>query len=219
MIPEKVDYATSLPRLLMWTRTDVAGSEVVVFDEADGLIARGSQHAVDPIPYRLEYELWTDTAGAATRLVAHASGAGWTRDLELRRSEAGWSCTPTMDGASQLTSFDGVGERAPARPGFVDAESLRDAFDIDIGGSPLTNALPLRRLGLLGAPPGTVAQLVSAWVLPPTLEVIASTQTYTVRGSTRIHYGDAGVGVEIEYDADGWVRDYPGLAQRVALEA
>jgi hypothetical protein len=89
---------------------------------------------------------------------------------------------------------------------------LAEAVDIDIGGSPLTNALPVHRLGLLRAPVGQIAQSVSAWVLPPTLEVVASAQRYTVLGQDRLRYGDAGTEVEIEYDREGWVRNYPGLA-------
>jgi hypothetical protein len=85
---------------------------------------------------------------------------------------------------------------------------------VDIGGSPLTNALPVHRLGLLDRPAGHVTELVSAWILPPTLEVVASAQSYTVLGNGRIRYDDAATGVDVRYDRDGWVDDYPGLAHR-----
>ena len=41
------------------------------------------------------------------------------------------------------------------------------------GGSPLTNTLPIRRLGLLKAEPGGAHHLSVAWVLLPSLEVVA----------------------------------------------
>ncbi|WP_205781402.1 putative glycolipid-binding domain-containing protein [Planctomonas deserti] len=205
-----------LPAVLMWLRTDVPGWEVVVVDDRSGLRARGSQHAVDPVPYALSYELWTDARWATTRLVAHAEGAGWTRDLELTRNGNEWTSVSAAAGEADIASFDGSGVRAPAPPGIADPEALRGAVDVDIGGSPLTNALPVRRLGLLATEPGSVVRLGSAWVLPPTLEVVASAQTYEVLSGDRIRYGDAGNGAVIEYDADGWVRDYEGLARRVA---
>ena len=100
----------------------------------------------------------------------------------------------------------------PAPPGFLTAEPFAGAIDIDIGGSPLTNALLVHRLRLPRAPIGQQVRSVSAWVLPPTLEVIASAQTYTVLGGNRLKFGDAGTDVDIDYDQEGWVQNYPGLA-------
>jgi hypothetical protein len=199
----------------MWVRTDVPGSEVVVCEDSAGLHARGSQHAHDPLPYALAYELWTDSRWATTRLTAHTEGAGWTRDLTLVRAHDRWRCLVAATGGSELASFDGNGLRPPAPPGIAEPDSLGGVVDVDIGGSPFTNALPVRRLGLLDAPPGRVAHVVSAWVLPPTLEVTASAQTYMVREGHRVHYGDTFTGVELQYDSDGWVGTYPGLAERV----
>jgi len=176
---------------------------------------RGSQHAIDPVPYALTYELWTDTSWATTRLIAHTEGAGWTRDLELLRSGDGWECEVDAVGNPGLASFDGSGIRDPAPPGARNLTSIHSALDIDIGGSPLTNSLPVQRLGLLSAEPGQVTELVSVWVLPPTLEVVASAQTYTALGGHRIRYGDFATGIDVEYGSDGWVSVYPGLARRV----
>jgi hypothetical protein len=199
----------------MWARTDVPGSELVVFDDRAGLHARGWQQAVDPEPYALAYELWTDELWATTRCIARCEGAGWTRDLELVHTNEGWDCVGSAHGAPNLSSFDGVGIRPPAPPGSAQPGLLRAAVDIDMGGSPLTNALPVRRLGLLASPPTHRVAVVSAWILPPTLEVIASAQTYTVLGEGRVRYSDSSTGVTVRYDADGWVDDYPGLARRV----
>ena len=199
--------------MLLWTRTDVPGSEAVVLDDrADGLTARGRQHAVDPDPYLLDYELTVTDDGTSTRLVAHAEGAGWTRDLELTRADGRWTSRGTAHGAPRLQAWDGRARLEPAAPGFAEADPLSEAVDIDIGGSPLTNSLPVHRRQLLRRPVGHVEHLISAWVLPPTLEVRASAQTYTVLGANRIRFGDAGTAVDIEYDDAGWVRTYPGLA-------
>jgi hypothetical protein len=202
-----------LRRILMWTRADVPGAEsVVLHDHEGGLVARGQQQAVDPHPYLLRYELTVADNWTTTHLVAHAEGAGWTRDLVLTRADGQWSCRGAAQGAAQLRAWDGQALLDPAPPGFLTAEPFAEAIDIDIGGSPMTNALPVHRLRLLGAPIGHHVRSVSAWVLPPTLEVIASAQTYTVLGGSRIRFGDAGTEVDIDYDQEGWVQNYPGLA-------
>jgi hypothetical protein len=67
-------------------------------------------------------------------------------------------------------------------PGTDEPETLEPALDVDLGFSPLTNTLPIRRLGLLGAAPGTSSTITAAWVLVPALTVVAARQTYTVLG-------------------------------------
>jgi hypothetical protein len=208
-------FRTPLPRALMWTRTDVPGSEFVAFDDRSGVRARGSQHAVDPVPYALTYDLRVDDTWTPTSLTLHAEGATWTRDLELLRTEDGWAGIGAAEGEPSLAAFDGSALRAPTPPGVAEPSSLRYALDVDIGGSPFTNALTVRRLGLLNGRPGRETELIAAWVLPPTLEVVASHQWYRSLGDRLIRYGDAATGVDIHFGADGWVDDYPGLAHRV----
>ena len=213
----KVRHPTASTWNLRWVRTDVPGSEIVAIDTRAGLWATGSQHAIDPVPYSLNYELWVDEVGRTTRLLARAEGATWSRTIDLERADDGWMCQANAEGNPNLAANDGVRTREPAPPGVVDAGPLRAAVDVDIGGSPFTNSLPVRRLGLLEAEPGLEVELVSAWVLPPTLEVVASPQTYTVVGDRRIRYGDAATGAEVHYDPGGWVDEYPGLARRAAV--
>jgi hypothetical protein len=198
----------------MWTRTDVPGSECVVLTvDVDGLRSRGHQQAVDPVPYVLQYELSVTDAWTTTVLVAHAEGAGWTRDLELRRAAGEWSCRGRSRGVADLRAWDGQTLLEPAAPGFLAADDFAGAVDVDIGGSPLTNALPVHRLQLLGASEGHVERVVSAWVLPPTLQVEVSRQSYTVLGGRSVRFGDAGSDLVVEYDSNGWVSTYEGLAK------
>lgn len=186
-----------------------------MFDDDSGLRARGSQHALDPVPYALTYDLEADGTWTPMRLVLHAEGAGWTRDLELVRTDDGWASMGAAHGEPTLAAFDGSAVRPPAPPGIADPDSLRFALDIDIGGSPLTNALTVHRLGLLNGRPGRETELVVGWVLPPTLEAVAAHQRYSTLGDRRVRYGDATTGVDVLFGTDGWVEDYPGLARRV----
>ena len=69
----------TLPKVLLWTRTDLPGAETVVFDDRRGLVARGTQQAVDPIPYLARYELIVDENWQTARLDVSVEGAGWMR--------------------------------------------------------------------------------------------------------------------------------------------
>lgn len=190
---------TLLPRALMWTRTDVPGAEHVVFDDRRGLVAHGVQLAVDPVPYTCRYELYTDESWATARFTATVEGAGWLRTVRMERAAGRWRVTTAEQG--QLD--------APA-PGIEDPDGLEDVLDVDLGGSPLTNTLPLKRTGFRNA---TVA---TAWVLPPGLAVVRAEQTYTVLSKGRVRCASDSFEADIELDEHGYVRDYPGLATRAA---
>jgi hypothetical protein len=99
-------------------------------------------------------------------------------------------------------------------PGSEDPDRLGDALDVDLGHSPLTNTLPIRRLGLLSAPPGTSHTITAAWVLVPGLVVMPSRQTYTALGGGQVRYSSGTFTADLTVDADGYVTHYPGLAQR-----
>jgi hypothetical protein len=189
---------TLLPRALMWTRTDTAGAEHVVFDDRRGLTAHGTQLAVDPVPYTCRYELYTDESWATARFTATAEGAGWLRTVRMERAAGRWRVTTAEQG--QLDAPE---------PGIEDPDRLEDALDIDLGGSPLTNTLPLKRLGMRNA------TVVTAWVLPPSLAVVRAEQTYTVMAEGRVRYTSDGFETDLDLDERGYVRDYPGLAKRV----
>lgn len=184
----------------MWTRTDVAGAEHVVFDDSRGLVAHGTQIAVDPVPYTCRYELHTDETWATARFTATTEGAGWLRTVRMERAAGRWRVTTAEQG--QLDAHE---------PGIDDPDRLEDVLDVDLGGSPLTNTLPLKRLRLEGT-----ATVVAAWVLPPSLAVVREEQTYTVLSRNRVRCSSDSFEADIELDERGYVRDYPGLATRAA---
>lgn len=190
---------TLLPRALLWTRTDVAGAEHVMFDDRRGLVANGVQIAVDPVPYTCRYELHTDESWATTRFTATVEGAGWLRTVRMERAAGRWRVTTAEQGSMDTHE-----------PGIEDPDLLEGVLDVDLGGSPLTNSLPLKRLGFASATVST------AWVLPPSLAVVRDRQTYTVLSKNRVRYTSDSFETDVEFDDDGYVRDYPGLATRAA---
>ena len=106
--------------------------------------------------------------------------------------------------------------RAPACPERRIHTGLAAALDVDLGHSPLTNTLPVRRLGLREAGRATPSTVEVAWVLLPSLEVRAehadATRSRTGPGPLRqrlVHRRAS------PSTPSGFVTHYPGLAERV----
>src|SRR5207248_239135 len=168
-----------LPRALIWQRLDTTGVEQVNLADRSGLTARGTAVAVDPVPYACRYELFTDESWVCARFDAIAEGAGWLRTLRMERAGGRWRVTTAEQGDLDAALRAG-GHPTAQPPGCEDPDRL--GVDVDLAGSPLTNTLPLRRLGLVGAPPGTSRSVEAAWVLLPSLAVVPATQSYEVLG-------------------------------------
>lgn len=204
---------STLPSSLFWTRLDTGGVEHTLVDHSTGCYAKGTAVAVDPIAYTCRYELQTDAAWATTSLDVSSEGAGWMRTLRLELAAGRWRATTSdqgdLDGALAAAGHAGAG-----LPGTEDLDQLFGAFDVDLTGSPLTNTLPIRRLGLLDAEPGVAHRLNVAWVLVPSLEVVQADQIYTALGGGVVRFANETFSADIEVDADGFVTHYPGLARR-----
>ena len=87
----------------------------------------------------------------------------------------------------------------------VAARALKGCTDIDLGCSPSTNALPIRRLRL-GV--GASSTIQAAWVLFPTLEVVKAAQTYTRLDEFTYRYDSGDFSAELTVDEDGLVARY-----------
>ncbi|MFF0447596.1 putative glycolipid-binding domain-containing protein [Streptomyces sp. NPDC004609] len=159
------------------------------------LHARGRAVGMTPEPYWISYSLRTGDGFVTRELRVTAESADGVRELVLRH-----------DGTGRWTVG---GEPRP---------DLDGALDCDLGLCPLTNTMPVLRHGLHRS--GGEREFRMAWVSVPDLTVYASTQTYTRLEGT----GDGGALIrfvsgdfrrEVEFDADGFVVDYPGLARLV----
>ncbi|GAA4692433.1 putative glycolipid-binding domain-containing protein [Phytohabitans rumicis] len=197
----------------MWERTDTSGTDLAVLDDRRGLYARGYATARDPIPYVCRYELVADESWATAHLDVSVEGAGWLRTLRLERAVGRWRVTTGEQGDLDRALVDG-GHGPAGLPGTEEPERLHDAIDIDLAGAPLPNTLPIRRLGLLGAPPGTAHRLTMAWVLVPSLIVMPSEQVYTVVDEQTVRFAIDDFRADLTVDKEGYVVTYPGLAKR-----
>jgi hypothetical protein len=194
--------------LLIWEALGRYGCEIAhVRFHGDGrMSAHGTQIAAGERPYQLEYRLQVGAGLVTERLEVEVRGSGWTRTLDLRRAAGGtWSCEGS-----------GTGEPALPQPG-GDMGALVDALDCDLAFSPLTNLMPVRREGLLD---GGERDFTMAWVAVPSLQVLASHQTYRFlrrdeHGSV-VHYVGRHRGFEgdLRFDREGFIRLYPGLGLR-----
>lgn len=195
---------STFPKSLFWSRIDTTGCDHALVDDRRGLRARGTATAAAPVPHTCRYELFTDENWEAARLEVSTEGAGWLRTVRLERATGRWRVTTAEQG------------RLPgaAPPGIEEPTRLDRAIDADLGAAPLFNTLPVRRLGLREAAPGTRHELTMAWVLVPSLAVLPSTQVYTVLEDGRIRFESGTFVCDLELDGDGYVTRYPGLAQR-----
>ena len=196
-------------RVLAWTGPDpprVDAAHVTL--RPDRLRARGTSAVAG---YAVDWALDTGAGWVTRSLSVRARGDGFVRSLELGRDADGaWSAVRAQDGQ-------------PAAG--LDVAGLDGALDCDLGLCPFTNTMPVLRHDLVararrGQDHGV--DLVMAWVAVPDLTVEVSRQRYTPLGpapdgGAMIGFASGDFETTIEFDRDGLVRDYPGLASRLPV--
>jgi uncharacterized protein len=194
----------------VWAREDpFPGAEIAHVTLSDcRLSAKGTAVGVNPVPYRLEYALKTADGFVTSRLRVRTEGNGWRRELDLRRSSDGdWSWETRSKGGPELPLPGG------------EPTIIAEALDCDLGLSPLTNSMPVRRHALHEG--GGPVDFLMAWVSVPDLAVHRSRQRYTFlrrEADARIvRYESRGGSFtsDLRFDRDGIVIDYPQLARRI----
>ncbi len=187
----------------------------------ESLNAHGESWTED---YELTWQLSTRGNWVTDRLEVRVVGlrsnrSSLNRALFLQRSPTGvWSSQTVRSETTEPNAssvFAGL-----ARPGIAEPTTLAGALDCDLGLCPLTNTMPIRRLGLhhRSLPDVSERELLTAWVEVPSLRVVASRQAYAkrVEDGGRVRYRSVGVDfvTQLEVDHDGLVLQYPGLARQ-----
>ena len=172
---------------LTWRRADATPTDehCTVTVRANGLSLVGTVLGADAgQPVRIEYRVLVDGAGFTTAVhVRDLRGFG-ARTITLERDAKGsWR----VDGAA--------------------ARTLKGCSDVDLGCSPSTNALPIRRLRL-GV--GTTKTIRAAWLRFPDLVVEKAEQTYTRLDESTYRYASASFEGELTVDEDGLVMAHAG---------
>jgi hypothetical protein len=171
--------------------------------------------AAAPVPYACRYELRTDGSWGTVRLEATVEGGGWLRTIRLERAGGRWRASAGEQGDLDA-ALRAAGRPTAPLPGIEEPERLDPALDADLYASPLTNTLPIRRLGMLGREPGWSTSVSAAWVLLPSLAVVPLEQSYTTLGGGQVRYASGSFTADLTVDPDGFVTRYPGLAESTA---
>ena len=133
-------------------------------------------------PIRIEYRVLADGHGVTTAVhVRQVRGFEQRAIVLLRDAKGGW----TVDGSR--------------------AARLRKCIDIDLGCSPSTNTLPIRRLRL-GL--GESKTIDAAWLQFPGLEVVKAAQMYTRLDEHTYRYASGTFEAELTVDDEGLVISY-----------
>jgi hypothetical protein len=172
-------------RRVAWRRSDEVATDehctLTLRDSGLSLVGTvlGSEGG---LPVRVEYRVLADGAGLTTAVHVRDLRGFESRTLELVRDDKGsWI-------------VDGKGLR-----------TLKGCTDIDLGCSPSTNTLPIRRLRLAV---GASKTIKAAWVRFPELTVVKAAQTYTRLDEFTYRYASGDFEAELTVDDTGLVASY-----------
>jgi hypothetical protein len=173
--------------VILWRRLDMPGHEVAELTAlATGWQLSGvAVLAREGRPCRMEYDILCDAGWRTRRATVRGHVGGVPAHLDLARDDdSAW----TANGAP--------------------APTLLGCIDVDLGFSPSTNLLPIRRLGLAV---GDHAPVRAAWVRFPELSFAVLEQEYTRLGPASYRYESAGGTFrrDLSVNADGFVLEYP----------
>ncbi|QUR70005.1 putative glycolipid-binding domain-containing protein [Mycobacterium spongiae] len=184
--------------MLTWRAPDISRMESVRIQlsgkriKAHGRIVAAAT-ATNPA-FGAHYDLQTDESGATKRFGLTVTLAERERQLAISRDEENmWLVT------------DHRGER---RAGY------NGALDVDLAFSPFFNALAIRRIGIHERADSISLPMV--YVNVPEMTVDAATVSYAGEGRLdAIKLRSPIAETTVTVDADGFIVDYPGLAERI----
>ncbi|MBU8897258.1 putative glycolipid-binding domain-containing protein [Corallococcus sp. M34] len=171
----------------MWKRLDTPGSEYgELHEHPTGWDLLGSVVLWEQgTPCLVEYAVSCDRAWLTreVRIALARSGARQQLHLRVDARQCWWR------GDEEVTQF-------------------RGCTDVDLGFTPATNTLPIRRLSLAV---GQGEDVVAAWVRMPDLALVVLPQRYTRLAESRYRYESNGgrFVAELDVDARGLVTHYP----------
>jgi uncharacterized protein len=188
---------SSLVRTVLWRRLDEPGAEILELrrhDDGWGLIGVAVL-ALDGRPVRVRYRVRCDRSWRTRSVDVAETWGNEERELHL-----------VADEASNWSRHGGRTSKL---------ESVTGSVDVDLGVTPATNTLPIRRLALRV---GDAAEVNATWVRFPGLEVEPLPQRYTRlnEGSYRYESTDSGFSADLKVDDFGLVTLYSGFWERVA---
>ncbi len=180
---------TSQPaQVIVWRRLDLPGAEYckLWFENEKGHLKGTVVLVLEGHPLQVQYQI--------------RCNAGWeTEEVTVNLDIEG------REDALQLI----VDEQKRWWSAGRELTALQGCVDIDLGVTPSTNTLPIRRLGLAI---GQTQNVRAAWITFPSLDVRPFPQTYTRidENSYRYESNKGSFVAEIRVDGSGLVSYYPG---------
>lgn len=190
----------SWPAVVTWRAPDVARMEsvrVVLSGKRIKAYGRIVAAATGTHPaFSASYDLVTDEHGATRRFSLIVTMAERERQLSIARDEENMWLVQNHQNQTRRESFDG-------------------ALDVDVAPSPFFNTLPIRRLGLHRGSESVSVPVV--YLRIPDLTVEPATIDYSSgpEGSGEIKLHTPVADTSISVDGDGFILEYPGLAERI----
>lgn len=154
--------------------------------------------ATDTTPaFSASYDLVTDETGGTKRLSLSVTMAERERQLSIARDEENMWLVQDHSGETSRLAYDG-------------------ALDVDLVFSPFFNALPIRRIGLYDRVDSVTLPVVYVWL--PDLSVKPASISYSsaspdTKDGIKLHSPVADTTITV--DDEGFILDYPGLAERI----
>ncbi|WP_324192552.1 putative glycolipid-binding domain-containing protein [Nocardia transvalensis] len=188
--------ASRWPAILTWRAHNASRMESVRVTltgnriRASGRIIAGE--CEDHPAFSASYDLVTDETGVTKRLSVRSTVAAGERHASIARDQENYWLIDA-GGTHVRSTFGG-------------------ALDVDVVLSPFFNTLPIRRYGLAHATED--AQVPVVYVRLPDLLVQEATLTYS-SGPDGIHVLSPVSTATVKVDPDGFILDYPGLAERI----
>ena len=169
---------------VLWRNTRALGTDYcTLYEHPLGYDLKGTVLTVSKaLPYLIHYEVRCDKANR-------------TKEVSVR----------LQSGETQVQLHLGICDGRWWRNG-REVSALRGCADVDLGVTPATNTLPIRRLNL-GV--GESREVQAAWVKFPSLETEPLAQRYTRLSEHRYRYESERVEVDLEVDSAGFVTHYP----------
>ncbi|OBK79305.1 putative glycolipid-binding domain-containing protein [Mycobacterium sp. 1274761.0] len=185
------------PAVLTWRAHDVPRMESVRVQLSNKRIkayGRIVAAATDTHPaFSASYDLVTDETGCTKRLSMSVTLAERERQLSIARDEENMWMVQDHAGKSNRAAYEG-------------------ACDVDVIFSPFFNTLPIRRTGLYQRSDSLSVPVV--YVSLPDLVVNPAVISYTsAPDGIKLHSPVAETTVTV--DSEGFILDYPGLAERI----
>jgi uncharacterized protein len=176
-----------------WRKIDLPGHDICQLFRLDrGWCISGTSLFLDRKPCHLHYKVYTDTAWRTRSAFIHGFRGKKAVELRIRRVDSGrWQINNN-----------------------ISKDDLTDCIDIDLGFTPATNMIVIRRLALKV---GQRAEAPAAYLQFPKLQLVKLPQTYVRIGRDRYQYDAPTVRYSgiLRVSTIGSVTEYPGLFEQI----